>query len=91
MAELKTKENEASVDTFLDLIDKPQKRIDCDKIRSMMEQITGEKAKMWGAAIIGFGSYHYVYASGREGDCSITAFSPRTANISLYIMSGFSK
>jgi hypothetical protein len=56
----------------------------------MMRDATGSRAKMWGDSIVGFGSYHYVYASGREGDWPIVGFSPRKQNLSIYIMSGFS-
>jgi hypothetical protein len=56
-----------------------------------MEKLTGEPAKLWETSIVGFGSYHYKYATGREGDCMLTAFSPRKQNLTLYIMSGFSR
>lgn len=56
----------------------------------LMGEITGEKPKMWGTAIVGFGNYHYKYASGREGDFLITGFSPRKQALTLYIMAGFS-
>lgn len=56
-----------------------------------MEEITGEPAKMWGDSIVGFGSYHYKYASGQEGDWMLTAFSPRKQNLTLYIMPGFER
>jgi hypothetical protein len=56
-----------------------------------MEKLTGEPAKLWGTSIVGFGSYHYKYATGREGDWMLTAFSPRKQNLTLYIMSGFSR
>ena len=56
-----------------------------------MEEITGEPAKIWGASIVGFGSYHYVYASGKEGDWMVTGFSPRKQAITLYIMAGFDR
>jgi hypothetical protein len=88
MAELKTKENAASVSAFLDKIDNEQKREDSYEIMKLMEEVTKQKAKMWGSAIIGFGSYHYKYESGREGDMCKIGFSPRKANISLYLMLG---
>lgn len=91
MAELKTKLNEASVIDFLNAVEDEQKRNDCYAIKTMMEEITGEPAKMWGGSIVGFGSYHYKYATGREGDWMLTAFSPRKQNLTLYIMSGFNK
>ncbi len=89
MAELKTKPNSASVADFLATVDDPQKRTDCKKIAAMMRRATGKRAKMWGPSIIGFGSYHYKYASGQEGDWMITGYSPRKQAITLYIMPGF--
>jgi len=89
MAELKTKKTEASVRAFLDRIENPQVREDCHAIAALMESVTKQKPKMWGAAIVGFGSYHYVYASGREGDWPLTGFSPRKQAITVYIMPGF--
>lgn len=91
MAALKTKQTNDSVDAFLKGVEDEQKRKDCFAIKALMEKITGEPAKMWGTSIVGFGSYHYKYASGREGDWMLTAFSPRKQNLTLYIMSGFSK
>ena len=89
MAELKTKQNRASVAAFLNSIEDKQKRADAKKISSMMREATGSRAKMWGAAIVGFGSYHYKYASGREGDWMLVGFSPRKQNLTVYIMPGF--
>ena len=89
MAELKTKENDASVKDFLDDVEDEQKRTDSYTLLKMMEKISGEPPKMWGEAIVGFGSYHYVYTSGRQGDWMLTGFSPRKANISIYLMAGF--
>jgi len=91
MYELKTKKNSASVTAFLNAIDDKQQRADAKKISAMMRAVTGSRAKMWGTAIVGFGSYHYRYASGQEGDWPLVGFSPRKQNLSLYIMSGFSK
>ena len=88
MAELKTKENEVSVQDFLSKSD-DKVRQDCNSIISMMEKVSGNKAKMWGTAIIGFGSYHYKYDSGHEGDMCLIGFSPRKANITLYVLCGF--
>ena len=90
MAELKTKLNDGSVDDFIQTVDDVQKREDCYQILKIMERITGEPAKMWGTSIVGFGSYSYKYASGREGDWPLTGFSPRKQNLTMYIMSGFS-
>jgi len=90
MAELKTKQNNASVATFLGAIEDKQQRSDAKKLSTMMRAATGSRAKMWGTAIVGFGSYHYKYASGREGDWPIIGYSPRKQNMSIYIMAGFS-
>ena len=89
MAELKTVKNDQPVDLFLQKVEDPNKRQDSYTILEMMENITGEKAKMWGDSLVGFGDIHYKYASGREGDWMLTAFSPRKQNLTLYIMSGF--
>lgn len=90
-AELKTKVNEASVTDFLNSVEDEQKRKDSFEILKMMEQATKEQPKMWGTSIIGFGSYHYKGASGREGDWMLIGFSPRKQNITLYIMPGFER
>ncbi len=91
MAEVKTKKNDQSVEEFLDRVGDAKKREDSYKILNLMKQVTGEKPVMWGDSMIGFGSYHYKYESGREGDWFLTGFSPRKQNLTLYIMSGFSK
>ena len=88
MAELKTKVNEASVTDFLDKKANPKVRQDCDIIVDIMERVTGEKAKMWGTAIVGCGAYHYKYESGREGVMCVTGFSPRKPEIALYVSAG---
>jgi len=89
LAELKTRRNNASVGTFLGAIEDKHQRADARKISAMMRAATGSRAKMWGTAIVGFGSYHYKYASGQEGDWHLVGFSPRKKNLTLYIMSGF--
>lgn len=89
MAELKTKQHEASVEDFLNRIPDEQKRQDCFALQELMQQITGMEPKMWGDSIVGFGTYHYKYATGREGDWFIAGFSPRKQNVTLYIMAGF--
>jgi hypothetical protein len=91
MAELKTKKTNASVSAYLNNITDKQKRADCKAIAKMMRDVTGNNAKMWGCSIVGYGSYDYKYASGREGTWPICGFSPRAQNITVYIMSGFSK
>ncbi len=89
MAELKTKVNDLSVTEFLDGVTDTIRRQDCYTILNLMEEVTGYEPKMWGDSIVGFGSYHYRYASGREGDMPLTGFSPRKQNLTIYIMSGF--
>lgn len=89
MAEAKTKPTGASVDDYIDAIADPVRREDCRTIAQIMEQITGAKPQMWGPSIVGFGTYTYVYATGRSGDWPLTGFSPRKAALTLYIMSGF--
>lgn len=90
-AELKTKQTDASVDDFLNAIPDEQTRKDCFEIARIMKQATRSEPKMWGASIVGFGSYHYKGASGREGDWMLTGFSPRKQNLTLYIMAGFDR
>ncbi len=89
MAELKTKPNNASVAAYLNSVEHDQKRQDSWKILEMMQEVTGEAPQMWGDSIVGFGSYHYQYASGREGDWFLTGFAPRKQSLTLYIMAGF--
>ncbi len=91
MAELKTKRNRKSVKKFLDGVEQEGRRGDARKATALMEEATGEKAEMWGDNIVGFGTYRYKYESGREGEWFLTGFSPRKANLTLYIMSGFSR
>ena len=89
MAELKTKQNDQSVDEFLKAIPDERRRKDCYAVLELMKKVTGDEPKMWGDAIVGFGAYHYKYASGREGDSFLTGFSPRKQNLTLYITTGF--
>lgn len=89
MAELKTKATNMSIMEFIDGVDDEQKRNDCLQLLKLMSEVTNEEAKMWGDSIIGFGSYHYKYQSGREGDWFLTGFSPRKQNLTIYIMAGF--
>lgn len=84
MTENKTKATSLSVKAFIDAIPDETKRADAKALVTMMQSATGEKAKMWGPAIIGFGSRHYVYESGREGDMPLVSFSPRKAATVLY-------
>jgi len=89
MAELKTKANKASVDKFIRSIKDEQKLDDCTKLLMLMRKATKADPQMWGPTIVGFGNYHYKYATGREGDWFLTGFSPRKQNITIYIMPGF--
>ena len=89
MAELKTKETKASVAAFLNKISDVQRRKDCQTVLELMQRATGEKPKMWGSSIVGFGRYKYKYASGREGEWLVIGFSPRKTDLTLYIMRGF--
>lgn len=90
MAEIKTKKNDASVEVFLQTFSE-EKRKDCEVILKMMRQASKEEPKMWGSSIVGFGSYHYKSERSRqEGDWFITGFSPRKANLTLYILPSIS-
>lgn len=89
MAENKTKETDASVQAFLEAVDDEKKREDAYALLDLMREATGQEPKMWGPSIVGFGSYHYKYDSGREGNSPLTGFSPRKAALTLYIMGGF--
>ena len=90
MAELKTKKTSASVAAYLNAITDKQKRSDCKAVARMMRDATGKRARMWGGSLVGYGSYDYKYASGREGTWFVCGFSPRAQNITIYIMPGFS-
>ena len=89
MAELKTKRTEASVDDFIAGIADEQRREDCRALLAMMKRVTKAPPKMWGASMVGFGSYHYTYASGREGDWFLAGFSPRKQDLTVYVLAGF--
>ncbi len=88
--EAKTKLNDASVKQFLNSVENEQRRNDAFEICAIMGAITNEEPKMWGNSIVGFGTYHYVYASGTQDDWMQVGFSPRKTALTLYIMSGFS-
>jgi hypothetical protein len=89
MPENKTVPNDLDVEQFLNSITDERKRKDSFTILELMKQVTGMPPKMWGSSIVGFGSYHYKYESGREGDMMIAGFSPRKQNLTLYNMGGF--
>jgi len=88
MAENKTKATDASVARFLAGVSEKQ-RADAEIVLALMQQASGEPPKLWGSSIVGFGDHHYVYESGREGDWFLTGFSPRKANLTLYVLNGF--
>ena len=91
MYEQKTKETDHSVIEFIEDVEHPKKRADAYTLLKIFTEVTGYEAKMWGPSIIGFGSYHYVYKTGHEGDAPLVGFSPRKAKISLYFATGDSK
>ena len=89
MTELKTQRNHGDVMEYLDSVENQRRREDSLVLLDVMGEITGEPAEMWGGSIVGFGSYHYVYESRREGDWFLTGFAPRKQSLTLYIMPGF--
>ena len=89
MPENKTKPTKLSVAAFIDAITDPSRRSDAKTLLKFMQNASGKKPQMWGPSIIGFGSHHYKYASGREGDMPLVAFSPRKAATVLYNVTGF--
>jgi hypothetical protein len=89
MAEIKTKQNDLNVIDFLNSVPDEKKRQDSFAILELFQRATGLEPKMWGDSIVGFGSYHYKYASGHQGDAPLTGFSPRKQNFSLYVHYGF--
>ena len=91
MADNKTRPTRASVTAFMAAIEDRKMRADAKQVAAMMRRATGKRARMWGPSIVGYGSYHYRYASGREGDYMITGFSPRRQALTIYIMPGFDR
>ena len=91
MAEPKTKPHKGSVTGFIRSVENETRRDDALALLPIFETITGCKPVLWGPSIIGFGTYHYVYPTGNSGDWPITGFSPRKANLSIYIMPGFAR
>jgi hypothetical protein len=91
MTELKTKANDASVEAFLNAIDNDTRREDAFAVLKMMQSVTRLPPCMWGPSIVGFGRYHYKYASGHEGDMCLIGFSPRAQALTIYIMPGFQR
>ena len=91
MADNKTKATKASVAAYIDALPDKSRCADAKTLVKLMQRATGEKPKMWGSSIIGFGSYHYTYESGREGDMPLVGFSPRNAAFVLYLMLGLNR
>ena len=89
MAELKTQKTDASVEESLNAVENERRRADSFALLELMREVTGEEPAMWGTSIVGFGTYRYQYASGREGEWMQVGFSPRKRNLTLYIMPGF--
>lgn len=89
MAENKTQPTGASVAEFLAAVEHPTRRADAQRLDRIFREVTGWKPQMWGDSIVGYGSYHYHYDSGREGDFLATGFSPRMKNLVIYIMPGY--
>ena len=89
MAENKTKAREASVESYFSTIKDEARRKDCETLAKLMTRATKQPPKMWGTSIVGFGSYHYKYESGREGDSCLTGFSSRKGDISVYLVANF--
>jgi len=88
MAEQKTKPNDQSVSGFLDKIADQTRRAECYAILDMMKRVTKTEPKIWSTGVVGFGTYHYKYESGHEGDCFVTGFAPRKGALTLYITAG---
>ncbi|TAK13433.1 MAG: DUF1801 domain-containing protein [Anaerolineae bacterium] len=91
MAEPKTQPNAASVKAFLNSVKDERKRADSFELLKLMEEVTGEKAEMWGSAIVGFGTHPIIYANGREEDWPMAGFSPRAQGLTVYFEEGFAE
>ena len=91
MAQNKTRVTKLKVSEFIAGIEDKRKRDDCREVMKLMREITGNRAQMWGPGIVGYGRYHYHYASGREGDFFLTGFAPRKQALTVYIISGFER
>ena len=89
MSENKTRPTAQNVIDFLNSVENKTRRADAFTVLEMMQEVTDDEAVIWGSSIVGFGSYHYKYDSGREGDMPLTGFSPRKQSMTLYIMPGF--
>ncbi|MCK6576602.1 MAG: DUF1801 domain-containing protein [Anaerolineae bacterium] len=91
MAEVKTRQTDQSVEAFLAAVEDEATRADCQTLVALMQAVSGEPPKMWGDTIVGFGKYHYKYASGHAGDSFWVGFSPRKQNLTLYLSSGMAE
>jgi hypothetical protein len=91
MAELKTKQTDASVSAFLGKVADPARRADCQAVAKMLEEVTGEKPKMWGPSIVGFGRYRYRNTTGKDAEWPIIGFSPRKTDLTFYLMPGIAR
>lgn len=89
MSENKTRPSGADVTAFLDAVEPARRREDARALEALFREVTGFQPQMWGPSIVGYGAYHYIYETGREGDMCATGFSPRKANLVLYIMPGY--
>lgn len=89
MTDLTTQQTDASVEAFIDAVPDERRRADSRAVLALMREVTGLAPAMWGPSIVGFGRYHYKYASGHEGDAPLAGFSPRKASLTLYIIAGF--
>ncbi len=89
MAENKTQTTDVDPAEFVAAVDHPTRRADAEVLLEMFQRITGYPARMWGPSIVGFGRYHYRYDSGREGEYLVTGFSPRKANLVVYVLPGY--
>ncbi len=89
MAELKTKPHDGDVEAFLDAVPDERRRADAKAVSALMREVTGDEPVMWGASMVGFGLFAYTYASGRSGEWFVVGFSPRKANLVLYLMDGY--
>lgn len=91
MSDNKTQPTTASVDAFIDGLESERRRDESRRLVALMQDVTGEPPVMWGEKIVGFGQYHYRYASGREGDWMLVGFAPQKRHLSLYLMGGTAK
>lgn len=89
MAQNKTASDEVDPHAFIASVENATRRADAEQLLEVMTRVSGYAPKMWGTSIVGFGRYHYVYESGREGDSMVTGFSPRKANMVVYLMPGY--